>query len=82
MELDFSLEELSEQVVKPYLTGQTFMCAGQPIDAFFVDKIRISESDEPSADMMPRLKAEEKRKSIDRCHSASTLQMIDSSIEK
>ncbi len=56
-EIDLSKEELMEQVVNPYIEGQTFMCGGQPIDAFFVDLIRISESQERSSELIPKLRA-------------------------
>lgn len=51
-----------EQIVNPYLNGQTFMCGGQPIDAFFVDLIRISESQESSTKLIPKLRDERRSK--------------------
>ena len=57
-ELDLSEEELMEQIVRPYLAGKTFMCGGQPIDAFFIDLIRVSESDESSSKLIPKLRSE------------------------
>jgi len=62
-ELDLSEEQMIEQIVKPYLAGKTFMCGGQPIDAFFVDLIKVSESDETSLKLIPKLRAERARKS-------------------
>jgi len=57
-ELDLSKEELMEQIVRPYLAGKTFMCGGQPIDSFFIDLIRVSESDESSSKLIPKLRRE------------------------
>ena len=57
-ELDLSEEELMERIVRPYLAGQTFMCGGQPIDAFFIDLIKVSESDESSSKLIPKLRRE------------------------
>ena len=57
-ELDLSKEELMERIVGPYLTGKTFMCGGQPIDAFFINLIKVSESDEASSTLIPKLRTE------------------------
>ena len=57
-ELDLSKEELMERIVGPYLTGKTFMCGGQPIDAFSIDLIKVSESDEASSKLIPKLRTE------------------------
>ena len=64
-ELDLSIEELTERVVNPYLNGKTFMCGGQPIDAFFIDVIKISKTAESSSALIPKLIADEERKAAE-----------------
>jgi len=61
-DLDLSKEELMGRIVEPYFAGKTFLCGGQPIDAFFVDVIRVSESEETSSELIPKLRAERARK--------------------
>jgi hypothetical protein len=62
-ELDLTKEELMTQIVTPYLTGQSFMCGGQPVDSFSVGDIVVSESEKSSVELLPKLKAEEERRS-------------------
>jgi predicted nucleotide-binding protein len=62
-ELDLGIDGLNEQIVKPYLSGKSFMCGGQPIDAFSVDTITISKTIESASDLIPKLKAEKDRES-------------------
>jgi predicted nucleotide-binding protein len=55
IELDFSEEDLKARIVEPYLAGQDFICSGQPVNPFKVKAIRISQSEELSMDIIPRL---------------------------
>jgi predicted nucleotide-binding protein len=55
IELDLSENEIKALIVEPYLRGQDFICGGQPINPFKVKEIRISQSEEPSEDIIPRL---------------------------
>jgi len=64
-ELDLSIEELTGQIVNPYLNGETFMVGGQPIDAFLTDVIKISKTEESSSVLLPKLIAEERRKAAE-----------------
>lgn len=62
-ELDLSLEELKEQIVTPYLKGESFMCGGHQVNPFATKPIIISKSIESSNKLIPRIRAEEARKS-------------------
>jgi predicted nucleotide-binding protein len=55
IELDFSEEDLKARIVEPFLAGQDFICSGQPVNPFKVKEIRISQSEELSMDIIPRL---------------------------
>ena len=57
-ELDLSEEELKTRIVEPFLAGQDFICGGQPVNPFRVKEIKISQSEEPSDDIIPRLDRE------------------------
>jgi predicted nucleotide-binding protein len=61
-ELDLNEEILIKEIVEPYLAGLAFMCNERPIDPFFVDSIRISESEKPSKELIPKIRAEEDRR--------------------
>jgi len=58
-ELDLSEEELMEQIVEPFRAGKFFMCGGQQINPFYVELIRISETDKRSSELISKLRAKE-----------------------
>ena len=59
-ELDFSKEGLEEAIVKPYHTGQPFICDGQPIDSFSICGIMVTVTEKPSHELIPTLVQQEK----------------------
>jgi predicted nucleotide-binding protein len=63
-ELDFSIEDLMERIVSPFLEGSAFMCGGQPVDTALVKTIKISSTDEPSSKLSPRLAEEAKSQGL------------------
>jgi len=55
-ELDLSKENLVRFIVEPFLNGEEFICQGSPIDPADVSNIRISETEQPSSELIPRIK--------------------------
>jgi len=64
LELDMSKDELMEQIVKPFTQGESFMCGGEPIDPFDVERIHINETEQPSSVLIPQIKAERSESEI------------------
>jgi len=58
-ELDLPSKELREQIVTPYLNGETFMCGGHQVNPFRTEEIMISKSTESSDTLIPRIRAKE-----------------------
>lgn len=64
VELDLSKEELMKRIVEPYKKGKTFMCNGQPIDPFDIEKIQINKTDDPSSVILPRIRVERAKSEV------------------
>lgn len=64
-ELDLSLKKLHERIVTPYLNGEVFMCGGHQVNPFSTEQIMISKSIEASEKLIPKIRAEEARKSAE-----------------
>ena len=56
-ELDLSKGELMELIVRPYLAEHDFICGGRAIHISSINEITITESDEPSAELIPKLRS-------------------------
>jgi predicted nucleotide-binding protein len=52
-ELDLSRENLLRYIVEPYLKNEEFMCSGSRIDPSEVDKIKISQTEKLSKELIP-----------------------------
>lgn len=48
-ELDLSKKALVEHVVKPFLSGEKFLCRGKFVDPFEIKRIRIFRTEKPSS---------------------------------
>jgi predicted nucleotide-binding protein len=58
LELDLSKDELLKRIVEPFRQGEPFMCGGEPIDPFDIEKIRINKTDEYSSELIPIIQRE------------------------
>lgn len=63
-ELDFSEGNLVREIVEPYRKGQTFMCGGESIDPFDVEKIQINKTDAPSSLLLSRIRVERAKSEV------------------
>lgn len=64
LELDLTEDELMERIVNPFLGGKSFLCGGEPIDPFDVEVIHINETEKPSSEFIPEIRAERARSSV------------------
>lgn len=58
VELDLSENDVEETIARPYQDGEEFLCGGDVIDPFDVQTIRINETELPSRDLLPKIRAE------------------------
>jgi hypothetical protein len=52
-ELDLTREFLLRYIVEPYLKNEEFFCGGTRIDPSEIEKIKISETEKPSKELIP-----------------------------
>ena len=52
-ELDLARETLLRYIVEPYLKNEEFFCDGTRIDPSEIEKIKISETEKPSKELIP-----------------------------
>lgn len=62
LELDLSHEDLLEKMVLPFLRAETFFCGGTVVESKRVSDLRFSETTQPSAELLPFIRAEMKAK--------------------
>ena len=62
LELDLSHEDLLGKIVLPFLRGATFFCGGTVVDPRRVNDLRFNETTQPSAELLPFIRAENRAK--------------------
>lgn len=62
--LDLTEDELRSRVLDPYFEGRPLLISGEAIDPFAIQQLRINETDEPSADLLPVIQAERARQRV------------------
>jgi len=61
LEFDLSRDELLKKIIEPYHKGKKFICSGEVIDPFDIDKIKINETLEKSSVLIPKIKAKRRQ---------------------
>jgi predicted nucleotide-binding protein len=55
--LDLSREQLEDRILKPYRRGLPIVTGGKTIPLEDIERLRISYTDEPASELIPRIKA-------------------------
>jgi predicted nucleotide-binding protein len=63
-EVDLTREDLKEKIVRPFLDKRTFMCGGAFIDPKAVRELHFTETSQPSAELIPFIRAEHRASGI------------------
>jgi predicted nucleotide-binding protein len=64
LELDLPYDDLMSKIVLPFLGGRTFFCGGVIVDPKKVREVHISETSQPSEDLIPFIRAERRSSGI------------------
>lgn len=64
--LDLDEVALRAQILDPYFQGKVFMVSGEAVDPFDIEKLRVNRTQETSAQLLPRIRAE---RSFSRVHT-------------
>jgi REase_DpnII-MboI len=62
--LDLTEEKLRSRILDPYFEGRPFVVAGETIDPFTIQQIRINETDESSSHLLPVIADERARSRV------------------
>jgi len=62
--LDLDESELRSRILTPFFGGRTFVVAGEPIDPFTVQQIRVNETEERSVELLPGIREERSKSRV------------------
>lgn len=64
LEFDLSKNSLVKKIIEPYHKGKKFVCSGEVINPFDIDKIKINETLEKSSVLIPKINTERRQTTI------------------